>query len=64
MTLTGSTTLRQSEPGSNGNEGILHILQSSRTGVSPLDGLVSYPGHSLPLCKDAVSGLYSPNQLS
>ena len=27
-TLTGTITLGQSEPGSNGNEGILHILQS------------------------------------
>ena len=32
----------------NGNEGVLRIPQSSSiTGTSPLDCLVSYPGHSL-----------------
>ena len=37
----------QSEPGSNGNEGVLHIPQGpSITGTSPSDCLVSYPGHS------------------
>ena len=39
-TLTGTTPLGQSGPGSNGNEGVLNILQSSRTGAS-------YPGHLL-----------------
>ena len=34
--------LDQSGPGSNSNEGVLHIPQSSRTGFSPLDGLESY----------------------
>ena len=29
---------------SNDNERVLHILQSSKTGASPLDCLVSYPG--------------------
>ena len=34
--------------GANGDEGVLHISQSSRiTGTSPSDCLVSYPGHSL-----------------
>ena len=37
------TTPGQSRPGSNGNEGVLHIPQSSMTGVSLSDGLVSYP---------------------
>ena len=38
----------QSGPGSNGNEGVLHISQSpSITGTSPSDFLVSYPGLSL-----------------
>ena len=33
---------------SNGNEGVLHIPQSSSiTETSPSDCLVSYPGHSL-----------------
>ena len=44
-TLTGTTTLGQSEPGSNGNEGVLHITQISRTRASPSDYLVSYPWH-------------------
>ncbi len=36
------------EPGSNGNEGVLRIPQSSRiTVTSPSDCLVSYPRHSL-----------------
>ena len=46
-TLSGATTLCLSEPGSNGNEEVLHIPQSSRAGASPSDGLVSYPGHLL-----------------
>ena len=38
---------KQSRPGSNGNEGILHIPQTSNiTGTSPSDCLVLYPGHS------------------
>ena len=37
-----------SGPGSNRNEGVLRIPQSSSiTGTSPSDCLVSYPGHSL-----------------
>ena len=46
--LSGASTLGQSGPGSNGNEGVLCIPQSSsiiRTSTS--DCLVSYPGHSL-----------------
>ena len=47
-TLLGATTLAQSEPGSYGNEGVLHIPQnSSITGASPADCLVSYTGHWL-----------------
>ena len=38
----------QSGPGSNDNEGVLCIPQSSNiTGASPSDFLVSYPGHLL-----------------
>ena len=38
----------QSGPGSNGNKGVLRILQnSSITGASKSDCLVSYPGHLL-----------------
>ena len=47
-TLSGFITPGQSGPGSNGKEGVLCIPQSSSiTGASPLDYLVSYPGHSL-----------------
>ena len=45
--LSGATTPGQSGPGSNGNEGVPRIPQSSSiTGTSPSDCLVSYPGHS------------------
>ena len=48
MALSGATIPGQSGPGSNGNEGLLFIPQSfSITGTSPIDCLVSYPGHSL-----------------
>ena len=47
-TLSGATTPGQSGPGSNGNEGVLHIPKiSSITGASSSDGLMSYLGHSL-----------------
>ena len=40
-----ATTPGQSGPGSDGNEGLLRISQSSCTaGTSPSDCLVSYPG--------------------
>ena len=46
--LSGATTSGQSGPGSDGNEGVLCIPQSSGiTETSASDGLVSYPGHSL-----------------
>ena len=48
MTLLGDTTMDQSELGSNGNEGVLFIPQSSSaTRASPTDCLVSYSMHSL-----------------
>ena len=48
MVLSGATTLGQSGPGSNGNEGVPRIPQSpSITGTSRSDCLVSYTGHSL-----------------
>ena len=46
-TRTGTTNPLQSGPGSNGDEGVLHIHQAFRTGASPSGGLVSYLGHSL-----------------
>ena len=36
-TLTGTTTLSQSEPGSNDNERVLYTPYISRTGALPLD---------------------------
>ena len=46
--LSYATIPSLSGPGSNGNEGVLCIPQnSSITGTSPSDYLVSYPGHSL-----------------
>ena len=67
-TLSSATTLDQSGPGSNGNEGVLRIPQSSSiTGTPTSDCLVSYPGHSfgrvLPLCRDAVCVFYNPSRL-
>ena len=41
-TLTGTTTLGQSGPRSNGNKGVLH-----RSEASPSNGLVSYLEYSL-----------------
>ena len=47
-TLLGETTPDQSGPGSDGNERVLYIPQSSSiTGTSPSDCLGSYLGHSL-----------------
>ena len=55
--------------GSDGNEGVLRINQSSSiTATAPSDCLVPYPGHLfgegvLPLCRDTVGAFYSPNWL-
>ena len=67
-TLSGATTPSQSGAGSDGNEGVLRIPQSSSiSGTSPSICLVSYPGHSLgvvlPLCRDVVSVFYIPSRL-
>ena len=46
--LSGATIPSQSEPGSDGNKGVLTITQSSSiSGASPSDCLMLYPGHSL-----------------
>ena len=55
--LSGATTPSQTGPGSDGNEGVLHIPQiSSITGTSLSDCFVSHPGHLLggllPLCRE------------
>ncbi len=67
-TLLGASTPGQSEPGNDGNKGVLRIPQSSSiAGTSPSDCLVSYPGHLLggvlPLCREAVGVFYSPHRL-
>ena len=67
-TLSGATPPGKGEPGNDGNEGVLRILQSSSiTGNSPSDYLVSNPGHAfegvLPFCREAVGVFYSPNRL-
>ena len=46
--LAGATTPGQNRPGNTGNEGVLHIPQSSSITVTSLsDFLASYPGHLL-----------------
>ena len=46
--LSGATTPGQNGPGSDGNEGVFCIPQSSSiTGTSPSDCLVPYPRDSL-----------------
>ena len=69
-TLSGATTSTQRGPGSDVNEGLLCIPQSSSiTGTSTLDYLVSILGHPLwgsavlPLCREAVVVFYSPSQV-
>ena len=66
-TLSGTTTLGQNGPGSNDNEGVLHIPQISKTDASPSDGLVSYPeyllGKSYPCCRDAAVLFHAPSRL-
>ena len=61
-TLSGATTLSQSEPGNDGNEGVLCIPEPLLS-----DYLMPYPGHllwwGLPFCRDAVGVFYSPSQL-
>ena len=62
-------SLDQSGPGSNGNERVLHIPQSFRTGALPSDGLVQNPEYLLwekwvlPLCRDTVGVFYSSSPL-
>ena len=63
-TVSCATISGLSGPGSAVNEEVLRIPQSSNiTGTSPLDCLMSYPGHSLvggvlPLCRGAF-GVYN-----
>ena len=60
MTLSGATTPGQSGSGSNGSEGVFHIIQSSSiTGASLSDCLVSYPGHSMGDSSAEMQSVYS-----
>ena len=63
-TLSGATTPSQRGHGSNGNEGVLRIPQSSSTaGTSLSDCLVwLVVGGVLPLRRDAVGVFYSPSR--
>ena len=66
--LSGATTPHRSGPGSDDNEGLLRIPQSSSiTGASLWDCLVSYPEHSLGRglthCRSAVGVFYSSSRL-
>ena len=45
--ISSATTPGQRGPGSNADEGLLYILEISKTGASPSDCLMSYPEHSL-----------------
>ena len=48
MTLQDATTLGQSGPGSDGNDGVVCVpYNSSITGASPSDCSMSHPGLSL-----------------
>ena len=59
-----TSTPGQSGHGSQGNEEVLCISQSSRiTGTLPSDCLGSYLGHSLPLSRGAVCVFSSPSWL-
>ena len=58
-TQSSANTPGQGRPRSNGNEGVLHILQISKAS----DALMSYLGHSLgwglARCSDALGVFYS-----
>ena len=67
-TLSGALTQGQSEAGSNANERVLHVPQSFKTGISPSDWLMSYPGYLLErgvllLCRNVVGVFCSPSRL-
>ena len=66
-TLTGTTNPDQNLPESNGHEDVLYITQISRSGASTSDyySIISWTlwGWVLPLLVEAISIIYSPNQL-
>ena len=62
-TLSGYSTPGQSGPGSNRNEGVTHIPQSSITGALPSDCWTLASGWVFALSRNAVGVFYSSNQL-
>ena len=56
-TLSVATTMSQSGPGNDGNEGVLHIPQSSSITIRLFSVI------SLPLCRGAVGVFYTPSRL-
>ena len=63
-TLSGATIPGQSGTGSDGNEGVLHIPQSSSiTGTSPSDCFAIYPEHSFAGGGLTVSVFYCQSRL-
>ena len=66
-TLSGDNTLEQSVPGSNGNEGVVHV-PSNRQGRSLIiwwlnDISKTFVVGILPLCSNAVGVYWSPSQM-
>ena len=62
----GTITPGQSQPRSNGNEGVLHIPQISKTGASPWFSVISrilVEMVVLSLRRDAVGVSDSPSQI-
>ena len=64
----GDTTLDQSRLGSDGNEGVLRIPQSSSiAGTSPSDCIVSSQdirwGAFLPFCRNTIGVFFNPSRL-
>ena len=62
--LSGATTPGQSGPGSDDNEGVLHIPKKCGiTEATPSDCIMSYPGHSLGWRSYPCRVFYSPGRL-
>ena len=57
-TLPGTTTPVQSGHRNNSNEGVLYFPESSKTGTSPSDCFVSYPGNSLRESYSSAVGVF------
>ena len=63
-TLSSATTLSESRPGSNGNEGVLPNLQGwslANRWFNVIFRTLIEVGRYLTLCRDAVGAFYSPS---